>query len=626
MQETIYSTASVVKTVVFAVTACVGAFFLTIYLRIELEMLGRIAIVSLALAAYYYVVSRSAIRRKEIIALAILSGSFDFSLILGYHIVISSPYSGTAADNYISSYSTFDLLAYLFMFPVILVIAASLFTLLKKGLNRSSLEAGSRIFSSSNYISFSKKSWLLLTLAIFISWIPYLVVYYPGFVFGDTTNSFDQIIGYSVLRNHHPVMYTLFLGACWQVAHFFGLGNAEGCAIYCLVQMAIMAICFAYLIQWLISRMGLCGKPKWIVVVVLYSYFGLSPYIATYSIAMWKDPLFSVALMMITLFLADLILSDDGFPSFGWLKLLLFALFSFVLVFFRNNGVYVLALTVVALILLIARARLKTKMPKVRIDAAKMLTVSICVIAVYSVVTGPVYKEFGVAEGSSAEALGVPLNQMARVAATDGEMSLADKEYLNRLLPLELYPETYRPCCTDLLKWDDNFNDSALESGFFERWLSMLVHNPVTYFESWELQSFGFWTVNHPELYERENISGGGVKNDTDRMADYGMDPDSGITNASVRQLFPQNEASVPIGAIFWMLLFLIICIYFIGEKCWMVAIVPSMALLLTLLIASPIWYWPRYAAAVQFLLPFWCFLFYAIGVNSSISKKHSEG
>ena len=39
------------------------------------------------------------------------------------------------------------------------------------------------------------------------------------------------------------------------------------------------------------------------------------------------------------------------------------------------------------------------------------------------------------------------------------------------------------------------------------------------------------------------------------------------------------------------------------------VSLLPVLGLLATLLIASPIWYWPRYGAAAQFLIPFYVFL-----------------
>ena len=44
-----------------------------------------------------------------------------------------------------------------------------------------------------------------------------------------------------------------------------------------------------------------------------------------------------------------------------------------------------------------------------------------------------------------------------------------------------------------------------------------------------------------------------------------------------------------------------------------LLALAPSLGLIATLLLASPIWYWPRYGAAVQFLLPVYLMFFLLI-------------
>ena len=45
---------------------------------------------------------------------------------------------------------------------------------------------------------------------------------------------------------------------------------------------------------------------------------------------------------------------------------------------------------------------------------------------------------------------------------------------------------------------------------FSMHWISMGIENPIVYFESWELQTFGYWTINHPlVLLHNGNINGG---------------------------------------------------------------------------------------------------------------------
>lgn len=46
---------------------------------------------------------------------------------------------------------------------------------------------------------------LLLSAIVFLGWIPYMVVYWPGFIFGDSLSSLSQAMGWTALSNHHPV-------------------------------------------------------------------------------------------------------------------------------------------------------------------------------------------------------------------------------------------------------------------------------------------------------------------------------------------------------------------------------------------------------------------------------------
>lgn len=55
-------------------------------------------------------------------------------------------------------------------------------------------------------------------------------------------------------------------------------------------------------------------------------------------------------------------------------------------------------------------------------------------------ITGPVYKALNVTPSEKAESIGILLNQMARVAALDGDMTESDKEYLNSMSKHRLEP------------------------------------------------------------------------------------------------------------------------------------------------------------------------------------------
>lgn len=231
-------------------------------------------------------------------------------------------------------------------------------------------------------------------------------------------------------------------------------------------------------------------------------------------------------------------------------------------------------------------------------------------------ITGPIYNALGISPNEKVEGLGVPLNQMARVVAYDGDMTESDKEYMSSLLPLKQYEEVYAPTCTDPLKWNAQFNPKPLTDGFWPHWLSMLVKNPLVYFEAWQMQTFGYWTVNHPSVvFHQGNINGGVPRTAEDprEAPSLGIQPENLFGNDLVYSILPYDNYSIPIGWLTWLLLFVSMVLALAKKAKWILPLIPSLALILSLLIASPIWYWERYAAALQFLLPFYIAMLFVI-------------
>ena len=148
-------------------------------------------------------------------------------------------------------------------------------------------------------------------------------------------------------------------------------------------------------------------------------------------------------------------------------------------------------------------------------------------------------------------------------------------------------------------------------SEFWSHWFSMFMRNPLTYFEAWELQTCGFWTVNVPAVVAyNKNIDSGVPRNFGDELqTGWGINARNVFGSDAAYELFPYDVWSIPIGIILWVILYFAIVFALLGRKRLLFPLIPSFGLLGTLLIASSIWYWPRYGAAVQFLIPFYVFL-----------------
>ena len=172
-----------------------------------------------------------------------------------------------------------------------------------------------------------------------------------------------------------------------------------------------MAFAFAYMARWISVR----GNFPFLVSVIMALVFGLSSYIATYSVALWKDSLFCVCVVLFTLCLADLAWSEGSVShKAGWI--VLFLLSSLGMVLLRNNGIFVLLASALAVVALESACHDWKKY-------ARSILCAAMVVLIFTVVTGPVCGALGALPSERSESVGVPLSQMARVAALDGEMS-----------------------------------------------------------------------------------------------------------------------------------------------------------------------------------------------------------
>ena len=64
--------------------------------------------------------------------------------------------------------------------------------------------------------------WLVAVGVQLICWLPYELVYWPGIVGRDSWSSIIMGIGREQMSNHHPVLFSLWVGFCVRLARVFG--------------------------------------------------------------------------------------------------------------------------------------------------------------------------------------------------------------------------------------------------------------------------------------------------------------------------------------------------------------------------------------------------------------------
>ncbi|WP_161471784.1 DUF6020 family protein [Adlercreutzia caecimuris] len=528
---------------------------------------------------------------------ALFSCCASVSFVAGYHIRIDTDnlYGGGIDEIYFSSFSALDVLGFAAIFVAFFLLTSSVYMLLKR-------------FMSSRPCALCcegggdcAKRAALACLLLLLLWLPYLFSYWPGLIHGDSLTSIKQIEGSIGLDNHHPVAYTMIVGLFIKTVSFLGLDVTVGCGLYTIAQMFALAYCVAYLSFWCVYHVGL--KPFWAYAVI--ALFATSPYLASFSISMWKDPLFSCGIILLSIKMIELVLSNGrmAVESKSWI--VVYALACLAVGFLRSNGVAILVVTtLVACLCLIGRKNALRKALK------KSAFIATACLVVVLIVTGPIYNMLGVRSAGSAEALGLPINQVARVVAYDGELSEAEKEALGRAFPFDAYADAYRPLCVDMLKWDSRFDQEAVDGEFLKAWITIGFKNPIRYLEAASLLTAGYWAVNVPQAmsYSR-NIEQGHPRNiepgGEEALDALGIEADNLLGSKLAHDLFPiKTIYGLPLSLINWLVFFLVTCLFIEGRFTYFFGLMPTLGLIATLFLASPIWYWPRYGAAEQILLP----------------------
>lgn len=587
--------------VVLFVSAC----FVARYLQVEPMPLVRMATFVLAVVAWRRT-SLKDIRPRARRALVIYCLLLSASLVVGYHIHVSDPYHGTYTTNTFTPMGPLDALALPFLVPVPLALLSWLYCRLTARAGAPGVR-GESISAHLAGVSPRPRRVVLAAALLFALWLPYLLAYWPGFLFGDSLESVKQALGLEPWSNHFPVLYTAFIKLCLWLGQTLFASHTVGVAIYSLAQMATMAAALAYLFEWVTVRLS---WPWWATLVQV-GVLGANSYVATYSISMWKDPFFAVALVLLTLMLADLLLGKHDRMR-GRIGLLPFALVCLATIFTRNNGIYIVLLVCVVFLVYLRKSSMGEDAKR---EWRAHMRLGLVLVAACWAITSPLYTHLGLNTDGKVESYGVLINQMARVVVTGGDMTGDDRAYMDEMLPYYLYYREYTPCSVDSLKWDVQFDNDALEHDFFRHWLSMGLKNPGTYFEAWAMNTYGFWTINCPDINvpnatrAQWNIYAGIPVNTeggyAETMTRADIHTQSLIGLDARNDLLHKDEWSVPVGWIAWGIAFLCICLAGSGNARWIMTLLPCLALLATLAVASPINYWARYGLVAQLLIPY---------------------
>ena len=510
---------------------------------------------------------------------------FMFSLLFAIALTVQSMihFTGDIDQRLLEDTFTFSLVKQLCVFCAGLAAAWLVFSVM---LRLAALDREKHFLTCFPLPVISKgKAWLLWSLytgSIWIMYFLFFLLHYPGYVLDDSISSLMQITGQMGYSNHHPVIYTLFVGVFVKLGYTLTGSYNIGVAIYSAVQLTIISGAMGFIMLSL-RRHGV----RQYVMVLIWLYLTVNNLFSLYSIVMWKDPLFSVFLLLFVWVLYEKGTLEDSPVSFSSDVLLCILLF--LTAFFRNNGIYI-SLFMIPLIII----RYSGKKRRRRTAIAILLTGILILVIRY-----PVFTLAGVNTSHAEESVAIPMQQIA-YTIHDGN-SIVQSDEIDAIMPLEKWGEEYRPFRADFIKWAPDFNteEMNLHTGrFLSDWASGLKDNFAGYVKAYLMETYGYYTVNTRDSYSYTYY----FRDDND----WELHQSDLLSRAGLGRLAPlfSMRWNISAGSLVWILF---LCLFLLLSQRRLnaaFALIPLVLLWATIMIAAPVAFSLRYVLALAYALP----------------------
>ena len=443
---------------------------------------------------------------------------------------------------------------------------------------------------------FGVKSWLISAGAIFLCYLPVFLAVYPGFFVYDAQDELMQVVTRN-FSTHHPMVHVLLLGGIIQLFYKLTGSYNIGIACYTIFQMLVMAGIFGFCVEKL-KMHGL--KKLWSVLLTLY--FGLCPVLVMFSLCSAKDGLFTGMLLVMVILLREMCRAPEQFFCNKG-AMLLFGAASLGMMLLRHNGFY--AFWVFIPFLAVCSGKYWKK----------ILIYLMVIVVLYFGLDKGLTAVFHADASENQEMLTVPIMQMARVYDSAENLPEEEKEILYRYLPKEAL-ERYVPKISDGVKISFNNRAFAEDKGsFLKLWVKWGLENPLTYVNAWFMTSYGFWYPDTVIDVYRGNTVFTYTYGDSSY---FGYEVEQPGTRESkipwLDELYRKMslevfQQKVPVismlfspGALFWVMLFGLLFICYMGERKRCIPFVLPLLIWLTVILGPT--YLVRYVVFLWVLLP----------------------
>jgi hypothetical protein len=324
---------------------------------------------------------------------------------------------------------------------------------------------------------------------IFLSWIPALLIFFPGIFSYDIISQTGSALG-EITNNHHPILHTWLLRIFMRFGDYFFSSYEMGLGIFAILQMLALSYAMTRLVCLLKNK-----KVNMVIVILVAAFSAFWFPNACLSVSIVKDVPYAVFLLLFACHFVDIVSGPSVYFS-NKKNLIRFILVSFLLSAFRNNGIHIYVFCFLFLIIL----KFRQYDMKIKIKIVAFMLIPIIMFAIY---TGPIFSALNIKAGEVREALSVPIQQLQRVAINKEAELTEDQAFLMNYYITDLSWRSwspgriYDPFIADPAKScfvSDNYTMNPL--AFWEFYFQIGEQFSKEYIVAFLSNTLGFWYPN----------------------------------------------------------------------------------------------------------------------------------
>lgn len=443
---------------------------------------------------------------------------------------------------------------------------------------------------------FDKHPIISIIIILTISYLPILIIGYPGIYTADGLDELKQynhIFTWSLkyinlidpkiyINGHHSPFHTYILGFIFNLFDSPKIGTF----VYIIIQTILQIAVFAYMFN-LFKKLNVNYYLRLIVLIVIISI----PFYNFSIIGIYKDVTFSLFITMYTMLLIEYFYLHENSKN----KLAFLLIISLIIMLLTNKGIYLVFLTTIMIFFKIQKNK-------------KIFTLFLIPIIIYFGITKILFPFLHITPGSIQETLALPIQQVSRcIVYYEDDLTDYDKKVISDLLPYDSIKTKYNPIIVDPIKnkFNKNYTSKQIKD-FIIVWGKLFFKHPVSYIKAFANLTIGYVDFGaHNDLAYFTNINTLNKANSFEKK----LLPIHEHQLIIIRNIYlgsrniPLFGTLLNLALYFWLLLSLMLYLITNKKKEYLLPFIPSFGVLLFLFV-SPVSGNKRYVLPIIYNIP----------------------